>query len=130
MLVTVVAGNALTVIRGYGNTTKHTLANDMKLTILGNAALGGGDAPVGAVHLPRRAGMNYTQIFTAAVNVSGSNQAARHHGVQDELDYQKQERMRELLRDLENCVINGVAPVVGPGRLIEHVRRTMNGSSA
>ena len=31
-------------------------------------------------------------------------------GSTDEVDYQKQERMRELLRDLENCVINGVAP--------------------
>jgi hypothetical protein len=125
MLVTAVTGNVLTLVRGYGNTTKHTIINDNKLTILGNAALEGGDAPAArATARVRR--MNYTQIFTATVNVSGSNQAARHHGVQDELDYQKQERMRELLRDLENCVINGVAPAanqVGSSS----TRRTMNG---
>lgn len=125
MFVTAVGGSAITVIRGYGNTTKHPLANDMKLTILGNAALEGGDAPQARSTLRVRR-MNYTQIFTASVNVSGSNQAARHHGVQDELDYQKQERMRELLRDLENCVINGVAPAaVQAGS--STVRRTMNG---
>jgi hypothetical protein len=125
MLVTVVAGNVLTVIRGYGNTTKVPLVNDMKLTILGNAALEGGDAPA-ARSTSRVRRMNYTQIFTASVNVSGSNQAARHHGVQDELDYQKQERMRELLRDLENCVINGVAPASGQVGS-SSTRRTMNG---
>ena len=53
---------------------------------------------------------NYTQIFTAALEVSGSQLAAQTIGLADELDYQKQERLRELLRDLENCVINGVAP--------------------
>ncbi len=125
MFVTAIAANVLTVIRGYGGTTKQALANDMKLTILGNAALEGADAPA-ARSTQRTRRTNYTQIFTAAVNVSGSNLAARHHGVQDEIDYQKQERMRELLRDLENCVINGTAPSsnqVGSST----VRRTMNG---
>ena len=28
----------------------------------------------------------------------------------DELEYQKQQRLRELMRDLENCVVNGRAP--------------------
>ncbi len=125
MFVTAIATNTLTVIRGYGGTTKHTLANDMKLTILGNAALEGGDAPA-ARSTTRSRRQNYTQIFTATVNISGSNQAARHFGHQDELDYQKQERMRELLRDLENCVINGTAPAANqPGS--STVRRTMNG---
>ncbi|HCT45886.1 MAG TPA: hypothetical protein DF699_11795, partial [Phycisphaerales bacterium] len=66
------------------------------------------------------------QIFTAGIEVSGSLQASRAYGVADEVDYQKQERMRELLRDLENCVINGVAPssdAQGSGT----VRRSMNG---
>src|SRR5690606_25986133 len=57
---------------------------------------------------------NYTQIFTASVNVSGSHLAARQIALADELDYQKQERLRELVRDLENCVINGVAPAANP----------------
>ncbi|MFN8745140.1 MAG: DUF5309 family protein, partial [Phycisphaerales bacterium] len=68
----------------------------------------------------------FTQIFTAGVEVSGSMLATRLHGVADELDYQMQQRMRELLRDLENCVINGVAPATNP-QGSAGVRRTMAG---
>jgi hypothetical protein len=52
--------------------------------------------------------------------------AARQIGVADEVDFQKQERLRELLRDLENCVINGVAPAANP-QGSSSVRRTLNG---
>jgi hypothetical protein len=51
---------------------------------------------------------NWTQIFTAAVSVSDSDLALRKLALSDELDYQKQERVRELLRDLENTVVNGI----------------------
>jgi hypothetical protein len=44
----------------------------------------------------------------------------------DELDYQKHQRTRELLRDLENCVINGRAPRGQPEGSAT-VRRTMRG---
>jgi hypothetical protein len=125
MFVTAVSGNDLTVVRGYGGTTKLALADNLALTILGNAALEGDAAP-SARFTTRSRQQNYTQIFTASVNVSGSMQAARHHGVADEVDYQKQERLRELVRDLENCVINGVAPAATP-QGSSSVRRTMNG---
>src|SRR5690606_10742928 len=69
---------------------------------------------------------NYTQIFTASVSVSGSHLAARKVALADEMDYQKQERLRELLRDLENCVINGVAPATNPQGSAS-VRRTLKG---
>jgi hypothetical protein len=125
MFVTAVAGNVLTVSRGYGGTAAFALTNGLPLTILGNAALEGDTAPA-ARFTGRARKQNYTQIFTAAVSVSGSMQAARAHGVADEVDYQKQERLRELLRDLENCVINGVAPGATP-QGSSTVRRTMNG---
>ncbi|KAA0215523.1 MAG: hypothetical protein DYG94_07435 [Leptolyngbya sp. PLA3] len=115
----------LTVVRSYGSTSPATLANDMALFILGNAALEGAEAPQ-ARFTTRVRKQNYTQIFTAAIEVSGSMQAARSHGVGDEIDYQKQERMRELLRDLENCVINGVAPA-STQHGSSTVRRSMNG---
>jgi len=117
--------SALGVSRGYGGTTPATLADNMTLNIIGNAALEGDAAPE-ARFTSRVRQRNYTQILTASVEVSGSMQASRAHGVTDELDYQKQERMRELLRDLENTVINGVAPgseQQGSGT----VRRSMNG---
>lgn len=125
MFVTGVAGNVLTVVRGYGGTTAATLTDGMKLTILGNAALEGDEAPA-ARFTSRVRRRNYTQIFTATVEVSGSMQAARGIGVGDEVEYQKQERLRELLRDLENCVLNGTSPAatqVGSST----VRRTMDG---
>ncbi|MGE3323765.1 MAG: DUF5309 family protein, partial [Phycisphaerales bacterium] len=125
MFVTAVAGNVLTVVRQYGATPTSNLANGQKLTILGNAALEGDDRP-DPRFTSRVRKRNYTQIFTAGVEVSGSMQAARQFGLADELDYQKQERLRELLRDLENCVINGVAPSATQQGSAT-VRRTMNG---
>jgi len=118
-------GSSITLVRGYGATTAFALADGMVLDVLGNAALEGADAP-DARFTSRVRKSNYTQIFTAGVDVSGSLQAARAHGIGDEVDYQKQERMRELLRDLENCVINGVAPA-SDAQGSSSVRRSMNG---
>ncbi len=125
MQVTAVAGNVLTVIRGYGATTKATLSNGKRLFILGNAALEGADASNARFTLRARKS-NFTQIFSATVEVSGSMRAARQHGIDDELEYQKQERLRELLRDLENCVINGVSAASNP-QGTSTIRRSMNG---
>ena len=125
MLVTGVSSNTLTVVRGYAGTTAEDLADDQIVNILGNAALEGADKPTARFTNRSRLG-NYTQIFTAAVEVSGSDLAARQLGLADELDFQKQERLRELLRDLENTVINGgqiAASPEGSGT----VRRTLKG---
>ena len=123
--VTSVAANVLTVVRRFGNTPASSLSNGLKMTILGNAAIEGADAAAARFNNRVRK-QNYTQIFAATVEVTGTMQAVRAHGVADELDYQKQERLRELLRDLENCVVNGSAPAstqVGSPT----VRRSMNG---
>lgn len=126
MVVAVVGGSdQIAVVRGYGATAAATLVDDMVLTILGNAALEGDSAPE-ARFTNRQRKSNFTQIFTAGIDVSGSLQASRAYGISDEVDYQKQERMRELLRDLENCVINGVAPA-SAGQGSGTVRRSMNG---
>ncbi len=127
MMVTAINSGTkqLTVTRGYGGTTAATLVNAMVLTILGNAALEG-DVAGSARFTNRARRSNFTQILAATVEVSGSMQAARSYGVRDELDYQKQERLRELLRDLENTVINGVAPAATQTGS-STVRRTMNG---
>ncbi|RMD63570.1 MAG: hypothetical protein D6824_05135 [Planctomycetota bacterium] len=125
MLVTDVTGNVITVVRGYGGTTPEPLADQLKLIILGNAALEGADRPQ-ARFTNRTRKRNYTQIFTASVEVSGSQQAVSSLGVEDELDFQKQSRLRELLRDLENCVINSVAATTNP-QGDANTRRTMNG---
>ncbi|MCI0498286.1 MAG: DUF5309 domain-containing protein [Planctomycetales bacterium] len=125
MLVTAVAGDTLTVIRGYAGTTPEEIATGQVIHILGNAALEGGDRPAARFTSRSRCG-NYTQIFTAAVEVSGTDLAASQIGLADEMDFQKQERLRELLRDLENTVINGGAPSANP-QGSDTVRRTMKG---
>lgn len=51
---------------------------------------------------------NHTQIFTRDIEVDGSRLAVNQIAIADEIDYQKQEKLREVLRDLENCVVNGV----------------------
>jgi len=125
MLVTGVNSNTLTVVRGYAGTVAENLADNQVINILGNAALEGADKP-GARFTNRSWCGNYTQIFAAAVEVSGTDMAASQLGLADEMDYQKQERLRELLRDLENTVINGGQPVSNP-QGGDSVRRTMNG---
>jgi len=125
MLVTAVSTNTLTVVRGYAGTTPEALADNKVINILGNAALEGADKPDVRFTNRVRCG-NYTQIFTAAVEVSGTDMAASHLGLADEMDYQKQERLRELLRDLENSMINSGQPVSNPEGS-SSVRRSIKG---
>jgi len=125
MLVTAISTNTLTVVRGYAGTTPENLADNQVINILGNAALEGADKPEVRFTNRVRCG-NYTQIFTAAVEVSGTDMAAGHLGLADEMDYQKQERLRELLRDLENSVINGGQPSSNPEGS-GSIRRSMKG---
>ena len=125
LFVSAVIGNDLAVVRGYGGTTPEDLVDGASLRILGNAALEGDDAP-DARFTNRVRRTNYTQIFTSSVEVSGSQMAAKQIGLADELDFQKQERLRELIRDLENCVINGVSATITP-QGDASTRRTMKG---
>ena len=125
MLVTAINTNTLTVVRGYAGTTAEDLADNQVINILGNAALEGADKPDARFTNRSRYG-NYTQIFTAVVEVSGTDMAASQLGLADEMDYQKQERLRELLRDIENSVINGGQPASNPEGS-GSVRRSMKG---
>ncbi len=125
MLVTGIDSNTLTVVREYAGTTAEDLADNQVINILGNAALEGADKP-GARFTNRNRCGNYTQIFTAAVEISGTDMASSQLGLNDEMDHQKQERLREMIRDLENTVINGGKPASdaqGSGS----VRRSMKG---
>jgi len=125
MLVTAVSSDTLTVVRGYGDTTAEDLVDGQVINILGNAALEGSDKPSARFTNRSRCG-NYTQIFAATVEVSGTDMAANQLGLSDEMDYQKQERLRELIRDLENTVVNGGQPASDP-QGSGSVRRTMKG---
>ena len=123
MLVTAVNADVLSVTRGYGQTPAGTVAAGQTLHIIGNAALEGEDASA-ARFTTRARRANHTQIFAATVEISGSELAVNQIGVRDELQYQRAQRVRELLRDLENSVINGAGGGT-PGDAA--TRRTMTG---
>lgn len=125
ILITAVALNVLTLVRGYGGTDETELAHGSVLNILGNAALEGAEAG-NARFTVRSRRSNYTQIFSAAVQVSGTEAAVRQSHVDDEMNYQMTNRLRELLRDLENTAINGVAAETNPEGTATG-RRTMRG---
>lgn len=115
----------VTVARGYGGTTAAALVDDQELVLIGHAALEGEDA-ASAVSQQRSRVENFTQIFTETVSISGSLDAVTLHGIDKEFDYQVINRLRELLRQLEQSVICGVkASATGYGSA--SVRRTMGG---
>ncbi len=60
------------------------------------------------------------------MQVSGSEAAVRQLAVEDEMAYQKANRLRELLRDLENTVVNGIAHDTAPEGSAT-TRRSMRG---
>ena len=125
LMVKMCVGNSVEIARGYGGTPTQSYTVNTRFVRIGNAGLEGGDAP-GTSFTNRKRKMNYTQIFTSSLVVSGSHLACNQLAISDEMDYQKQERLRELVRDLENCVINGVASTNSP-QGSQQVRRTMNG---
>jgi len=128
-LVTAVNGTEATVTRGYGGTTQEDIASGQMVNIIGNAALEGGDAAE-SVERSRVRRFAWSQIFTKTVKISGTAASVKIYGTaQDEYNYQLQLRLREALRDLENTVVNGVAPASNPEGS-DTVRRTINGIDA
>ncbi len=125
MLVTLINNDTITVVRGYAGTENENLVNGQVINILGNAALEGVSKPQARFTNRVRQG-NYTQIFVATVEVSGTDMAASLLSLADEMDYQKQQRLRELVRDLENTVVNGGQPASTP-QGSSSVRRSMKG---
>jgi Family of unknown function (DUF5309) len=125
MFVTAVSSNDLTVVRGYGGSTASALSNGLAITILGNASLEGDDAAA-ARFTSRTRVANYTQIFAATAEISGSEEAVSQIGLGSELTYQANNRLRELLRDLESTVIGGRAAAANPEGNAS-TRRTMKG---
>lgn len=120
-----IATNTLTVVRGYGSTTKVAIDDDYELHIIGHAALEGEDASA-AVATNRSRFENFTQIFSETVSISGSLNAVSPEGMRNEFDYQVINRSRELLRQLELSVICGVKAAANPQGSAS-VRRTMGG---
>jgi len=107
MQITAIAGNTITVSRGFASTSANSVAAGQSISIISDAAIDGADV-MGDISRPRTRKGNYTQIFKKDVIISGTTEAVTHlGGISSEWDYQKQLRLRENLRDLEKAVILG-----------------------
>ncbi|MEZ5993117.1 MAG: DUF5309 family protein [Planctomycetota bacterium] len=123
--VTAISTNTLTVTRAYGGSTAASVVDNQTVNVIGHAALEGEDAAASA-HRSRVRKTNYTQIFTESVTISGSMDAVGLHAVEREFDYQVIQRLRELMRSLEQTVICGFKAAVN-AQGSASVRRTMGG---
>ncbi len=103
-----VGANSVTVSRGYGSKGPSSTAAGGTLELVANAALEGADAG-SDISLTRSRKYNFTQIFQKPIQVSETKIAVNQvGGVENEMAYQTEMRLRELLRDLERAVILGV----------------------
>jgi hypothetical protein len=110
--------------RAFGGTTAATLTPTELLDAISDAALEGADVET-SIDRPRTRLNNYAQIFKKDVIVSGTTQAVRQlGGVTDEMDHQRNMRLREIVRDLEKATIRGrSSDTIGSAT----VRRSMDG---
>jgi len=128
MLVTAVATDTLTVTKAYGGTTGVVYALGDEIQRVGRAALEGDDSPA-AVYSNMNRRVNYSQIFTEPINISGTLEASKilgGVGINGTINREVAKRTKELLAQLEAAVIQSVAPAsTMQGSLT--VRRTMDG---
>ena len=123
--VTGISTHTLTVTRAYGGSTPAAVVDNQQVNVIGHAALEGEDA-ANSAHRSRVRKENYSQIFTETVTISGSMDAVGLHAVEREFDYQVIQRLRELMRSLEQTVISGFKAAANPQGSAS-VRRTMGG---
>lgn len=99
--------NTIFANRAVGGTsaTSHTANDSLKLPSSGQLE---GDDPSEDLSTTRGRISNWTQIFERFINISGTKKAQLQIGVGDELDHQTNQRAAELLRELNQSVINGV----------------------
>ncbi|GGF88429.1 SU10 major capsid protein [Paenibacillus abyssi] len=105
--VTNVAGDTLTVTRGYDGTTAEAIASGAEMKVISRPKVQGTDVLRKDEHNDRLVSFNYSQIFERYASVSRTQQAVRTYGVDDELDYQVNLRLEELLREANNSLIYG-----------------------
>lgn len=114
--VTGVAGDVLTVVRGFDGTTAaaHTAAND-EVRIVARPQLEGAGVGQDESH-DRYVDYNVTQIFERYAAVTNTQQAVRTHNVENELNYQVQLRLKEIAREMNDALIYGRRFDAGSGQ--------------
>jgi hypothetical protein len=120
--VTAVAGNVLTVSRGYASTTAAAIADGAKVEFMFSEGVEGADAR-SARYKARVAKSNKTQIFDDSIEISGTAAAVQQYGINDLYEYEKQKKQLELALQLEKALINGVQYENGQIRQMKGIRQ-------
>lgn len=106
MLVTAVAGNSLSVSRGYGTTAAvSSIAADSAVLNLGSAMAENSSQRAVASTVTNNA-FNYTQIFRTPIALSGTEAASQLHGGKDRA-YQRRKASLEHKRDMARAMYFG-----------------------
>lgn len=105
LLVTAIATNVLTVVRGFGETAAAAASNGAAVTIIGSAfAEGTGKANLNV--LDETPQFNYTQIFKTTVGVTNTLKASKLYGPND-LDYQRRKKGIDHAVKIEQAFLFG-----------------------
>lgn len=108
------AGNTATVTRAFAGTTGATHADSATITIVGMARLEGAESsPIGFTD--RYTGSNYTQILHKEVKVTRTQQMIAQYGINDEMAYQGDKVVPELMRLLARHGYYNTTKAAGSG---------------
>lgn len=103
--VTTMSTNSATVSRGFSDTTAQTHAAGAVWEVIAHPRPQGMAGPADE-STTRTKPYNYTQIFSRGVKLTGTAIAIEHAGISREDDYQIDNRLRELKRELDrNCIM-------------------------
>lgn len=128
MQITSIPGaNSILVSRAFGGGAVGSLVAGGQLFVRAPLALEGQDA-TGDLTRPRVRNQTYCKLFQVPITVSLTQAAVKGIGIEDEYNHQKEQRIKEVLRDLEKEVIRGVASGNSIGS--ETLYRSFNGIKA
>lgn len=106
ILVTAVSGNNLTVIRGFGGTTAANIADNTTLTIDSVSREENSLAETDGIYQPENV-ENYFQTMDTAVEMSRRALATLQYGNTNDLNFQVQERLRQLAIQMDRALVRG-----------------------
>ena len=105
--VTAVSTDTLTIVRGYGSTTGEAHAASFPILIIAHTKQEN-DETVTDESKVRTKVSNFTQIFKREVQVGYTLQAVNQAGVANEYAMQTVHRMKEIERELDSTLVNGI----------------------
>lgn len=106
LLVESVSGNDLTVDRGFGGTTAETIASGTTLTIDSVAREENSQAATDGIYQPEKV-ENFFQTMDTAVEFSRRALSTLQFGDTNDLTFQVQERIRQLVIQMDRALVRG-----------------------